>query len=257
MSTDRITPIILAFNEEPNIGRCLSRLEWAARVVVVDSGSTDRTREICRGFPNVEFVVRPFDSHAAQSNFALAQVATDWVLSLDADYIVPAAFPDELGVLREVDDVTGARARFQYCVFGRPLRGTLYPPRTVLYRKKYAEYFQDGHTQRVRVSGKIVDLPTPFDHDDRKSLSRWLASQDSYAKLEADKLLASDRLPLRDRLRRAAWPAPLLVLAACLVGKRLLFDGLPGWYYTVQRVIAEFLLAAELIDRRLRPPARP
>lgn len=256
MTPERITPFILAYDEEPNIARCLSRLSWAPRVVVVDSGSTDRTREICAEFPNVEVMVRPFDSHSAQSNFGLAQVRTDWALSLDADYIAPETFTQDLDAVRAEDDVAGARARFQYCVFGRPLRANLYPPRTVLYRKKYAEYYQDGHTQRVRVKGKVIDLPTPFDHDDRKSLNRWFSSQVSYARLEADKLLSAADLPARDRLRRAAWPAPFLVLAVCLFGKGLIWDGVPGWYYVVQRALAEFLLAAEILDRKLRPKGK-
>src|SRR5512143_2622752 len=87
---DRITPLILTWNEEANIARTLDKLRWAREVVVVDSGSTDGTRAICESFPNVRVVVRPFDSHAAQWNFGLKEtgIVSDWVLALDADYVL-------------------------------------------------------------------------------------------------------------------------------------------------------------------------
>ena len=96
-------------------------------------------------------------------------------------------------------------------------------------------------------------------HDDRKPLSRWLASQQSYARLEADYLLKADAgaLSASDRLRRMAWPAPIVIYFYVLVVKGCLFDGWPGWFYTLQRVLAECMIALELVDRRLhRTPSR-
>src|SRR6188508_2232450 len=96
MNTDEITPIVITYNEEPNIGRCLAGLTWARRIVVVDSGSTDRTLDICSGFSQVEVLRRPFDSFAQQCNFALSHVASEWALSLDADYIADVRFLEAL-----------------------------------------------------------------------------------------------------------------------------------------------------------------
>ena len=64
--------------------------------MVVDSGSTDRTAEVARRFSNVRWLVRPFDTHAAQWQFAIGSAETDYVLALDADYRVPADFVGEL-----------------------------------------------------------------------------------------------------------------------------------------------------------------
>ena len=98
---NRITPVILTYNEQDNIGRTLAALAWATDVVVVDSFSTDRTAEIVAGFPRVRLLRRAFDSHAQQWNFAIAEtaVATDWILALDADYVVPETFAAELAKL--------------------------------------------------------------------------------------------------------------------------------------------------------------
>ena len=148
----------------------------------------------------------------------------------------------------------GYRASFVYRIQGRPLRGTLYPPRIVLYRVKNARYTNEGHGHKVTVSGDVRALSGVIYHDDRKTLSRWLSSQQNYARVEADYLLKADASVLSppDRLRRMAWPAPIFVFFYVLVVKGCLFDGWPGWFYTLQRVLAECLIALQLIDRRIR-----
>src|SRR5690349_23826295 len=98
MRLDEITPVILSFNEAPNIGRTLERLVWANRVVVVDSFSDDETGSIVARYLKAEMFQRRFDSHANQWNFAIHEtgIDTDWVLALDADYQVPDELVREL-----------------------------------------------------------------------------------------------------------------------------------------------------------------
>src|SRR5262249_17442668 len=132
---DKLTAIVLTFNEAPNLGRTLERLRWVPQVLVVDSYSTDETPAIASSFPNVRIVQRAVDTFAGQCNFALEQVTSEWVLSLDADYVLSDGFSDEVAALEAAADTAGYRASFKYSVFGRPLRASLYPPRTVLYRR--------------------------------------------------------------------------------------------------------------------------
>src|ERR1043166_7854215 len=142
---DRITPLILTRDEEANIGRTLAQLTWAREVVVLDSMSSDATVEIARRFPNVRVVRRAFDSHAAQWAFGVAQVGTEWVLTLDADYFVPGSFVRELASLAPPPDLGGYEAGFNYAVGGRPIRCALYPPRAVLLHRGAFDIWQDGH----------------------------------------------------------------------------------------------------------------
>lgn len=248
-----ITPLVITFNEAPNIERTLARLLWARRIVVVDSGSTDATLAILARHPQVEVHTRPFDTFANQCNFGLTQIASEWVLSLDADYELSDALVGELQALRPDAGVAGYSARFVYRVHGRALRGTLYPPRTVLYRRAAARYHDEGHGHRVCVDGAVGALRGVIYHDDRKPLARWFRSQQRYAEREAEHLLACAPagLGLTDRLRRLAFPAPLLVLPYVLLVKGCLFDGWPGWLYGLQRLIAECMIALEILDRRL------
>ncbi len=107
MNLEEITPVVLTLNEEANIGRCLGRLAWARRVVVIDSGSQDRTAEIVASYANTAFIVRQFDSHARQWNFGVSRAETDWVLCLDADYMIPPEWVDEV---RECENERGLSA---------------------------------------------------------------------------------------------------------------------------------------------------
>jgi glycosyltransferase involved in cell wall biosynthesis len=251
---DLVTPLLITYNEAPNIARALSKLAWAKRIVVIDSGSTDGTIEVLARYPQVETIHRPFTDFAEQWNFGFSYVSTPWVLSLDADYESSDEIIGEMLALAPSEEVSGYAARFIYRIYSRPLRGALYPERTVLFRKNRAQYRMDGHTQRVVVDGIVLALQGPIYHDDRKPLSRWFASQQRYARDEAAHLVATPRQSLSraDRLRLIAWPAPLAVFFYVLFVKRCILDGWPGWFYALQRTIAEMLLALELIELRLQ-----
>jgi glycosyltransferase involved in cell wall biosynthesis len=251
---EAITPLIITFDEVSNIARALDKLLWARRIVVVDSGSTDGTLDVLARYPQVALFKRAFDSFADQCNFGLAQVESEWVLSLDADYEISDGLVAELSSVHETEGVVGYRASFIYRIYGRPLRGTLYPPRIILYRVKNAHYTNEGHGHQVNISGEVRALKGVTYHDDRKPLSRWFTTQQSYAKLEADYLLKAEKevLSVSDRLRRMAWPAPIAVFFYVLVVKGCLFDGWRGWFYALQRTLAESMIALQLIDRRLR-----
>ncbi len=251
---EQITPLILTYNEAPNIARTLGKLSWARRIVVIDSGSTDATLDLLRNYPQVDVMRHPFNDFATQCNFGLAQVRTPWVLSLDADYELSDGLVDEIGRLADNGAVVGYRAQFIYRIYGRPLRGSLYPPRTVLYRKDKAHYRNEGHGHRVGVAGEVRPLCHVIYHDDRKPLRRWLASQQRYAFEEARYLCSKppQELTRADRLRRMAWPAPLGVPFYTLFAKGCILDGWAGWLYALQRLIAETLIALAVLDRRLR-----
>jgi glycosyltransferase involved in cell wall biosynthesis len=250
---DQITPLIITFNEAANIGRTVEKLLWARRIVVIDSGSTDETAEILRRYPQVEVVEHRFADFASQCNFGLTQITSPWVLSLDADYELSCGLLEELKALVPVDRVVGYRVRFVYRIHGRSLRGTLYPPRTVLYRTEGAVYRQEGHGHRVRLGGEVLPLRGVIYHDDRKPLRRWLASQQHYARAEADYLLSAQRgsLTRTDKIRLMGWPAPIAAMAYSLLVKGCVLDGWAGVYYALQRTAAEAIIALELLERRL------
>lgn len=251
---DELTVLVLTYNEAPNIARTLDALKWAPHILVVDSGSSDETLAIVARYQQAKVVTRAFDTFATQCNFGLSQVESPWVLSIDADYVAAESLRDEIAALRPDAGCAGYQVGFVYCIYGRPLASTLYPPRCVLYRRDRARYRDEGHGHRVMIDGSVGKLSSTMNHDDRKPLSRWLASQQRYAKAEAAHLIEAPPADLRrvDRIRRLAWAAPGLVFVYTLIAKRCLLDGWPGWFYVLQRTLAETMIALELVDMRLR-----
>ncbi|MEO8204675.1 MAG: glycosyltransferase family 2 protein [Chthoniobacterales bacterium] len=255
MDLQEITPMVLCYNEHENIRRCLTRLAWAKQVIVLDEGSTDGSHDICNSFPNVRIEHLPSGlSLAEKCDMGLKKITTEWVLSLDSDYMVPEDFVKEMERLTPTDSISGYRVPFKLAFFGRQFPNSLYPPRSVLYRPKGASYVQDGHAHRVQISGEIVPLEVPLVHDDRKSIGRWFNSQSRYAQEEAEKLYRAspDGLPLQDRFRRMIVVAPILVIGWTFIVKGMAWRGRSGLYYGLMRVCAEVMLSVALLDRLLR-----
>lgn len=256
----QITPLLLTFNEEANIARTLERLRWAQEVVVIDSGSTDKTREIIAQFPNARLLTRAFDSHAKQWNFGLHEsgIKTEWVLALDADYVLEENFISALKSLEPSPETKGYQALFRYCINGQVLSGSLYPPVTVLYRREGSSYLQDGHTQRIAIPGKTPALAGFILHDDRKPFDRWLAAQVRYARLELSHLTETGfaKLSWPDRFRLCYFLMPVLAVFYCLFIKRGILDGRAGFIYAMQRSIAESILSVVLLESKLGIPGK-
>ena len=253
-NSELITPLILTCNEAPNIARTLEKVKWAKQIVVIDSFSTDDTLNIIQQFPQVQVYQQKFVSFADQCNFGLQQIDSQWVLSLDADYFLEDTLVSNIQNLTLNAAIVAAYyAQFKYAIFGKPVRGSMYPPRKVLYAKDRAHYVNDGHGHAVVVAGNYQTLDGFIIHDDRKSFSHWLASQDRYLNQEAEKLLKTpfNQMKWTDKLRWFIVPAPIFAFFYCLILRGGILDGKHGWHYAMQRVLAEILLSIRLTEARL------
>jgi glycosyltransferase involved in cell wall biosynthesis len=257
-----LTALVLTYNEQENIRRNLEALVWVPKVIVVDSFSTDQTLEIALSFPNVQIVQRVFDTHANQWNAGLDRVDTEWVLTLDADYVLTAELQEEIKKVEPSSEMALYWGEFDYCIFGRPLRASIYPPRVILFRTKRARYADEGHTQQLRIKGKPAKLKGKVWHDDRKPLRRWFQSQDRYSEIEATYLLEQEARSRKqagaeefsriDRWRMKIVVVPILMPFYLLLVRGLIFDGWNGWYYAFQRGVAEMMLALRLLEQKLK-----
>ncbi|MFW6296476.1 MAG: glycosyltransferase family 2 protein, partial [Halothece sp.] len=184
-------------------------------------------------------------------NYGLQKVTSEWVLSLDADYVLSDELIAEIKTLPKDSLTDGYFVKFKYCILGKPLRGTLLPPRQSLFRREKSTYVDDGHTQLLQVKGSSAILKNCIYHDDRKPLSRWLWAQDRYMIIEAKKLIETpvEELSLGDRIRKQKIIAPFIILFYCLILKGGVLDGWHGWYYAFQRTLAELLLSIRLIEQ--------
>ena len=253
-----VTPLILTFNEEPNIGRTLSTLSWADQVIVVDSGSSDATEQIARAYANVKWLTRAFDNHAAQWMFAIASAGgrTPYLLALDADYQVPADFVEELAGPFASGNFAGGIAGFRYAIQGRELAGSVYPARLVLFRPELVTISQPGHTQEMQVQGPVYRFHARLIHDDRKALSRFVSSQVEYSRLEAIRLGQNGSRRWQDRVR-ALGLMPLLAGVGAYLRSGGPLKGSASLRYAYERALFECLLALRLLDGEKSGEAAP
>jgi glycosyltransferase involved in cell wall biosynthesis len=252
----QITPVLLTRNEELNIGRTLSRLQWASDIVIVDSGSTDATVSIAAAHPNVRVFQRTFDTHASQWRYAIEQtnIGTDWILRLDADYQLSDALLSEIASLDPAAPVNAYRVRFDYAIYSRKLISALYPANTILLRKGTFRVWDKGHTEAWSVTGPVANLRGRVVHDDWKPVAAWVLGQSRYMQLELRRLQESS-VGVSHWLRLRPPLMPIIIFIYCLFAKGLILNGRAGLFYALQRMIAEAILSLMVLDAKLRESA--
>jgi glycosyltransferase involved in cell wall biosynthesis len=251
---DSITPVLLTYNEGPNIGRTLAKLVWAKDIVIVDSGSTDDTLRIVGTNPRVRVFQRAFDTHHAQWRYAMQEtgIRTPWVLRLDADYQISDGLTAEMAALDQARPESAYCVDFDYAIFSRKLISSLYPPKPILLRQGRYAISDEGHTEGWVVNGAVTRLKSRIIHDDWKLMRDWVIAQARYMSREREKL-ESKKTGLRDWLRMHPPLMPLIVFFYCLFFRGLLFNGKSGLLYTLQRTIAEAILALYVLEKQLAP----
>ena len=204
----KLSATIVALNEERNIVRAIESLHGADEIVVVDSGSRDRTREVAR-ILGARVIEEPWRGYAAQKNFAAECASNDWILSLDADESVGEVLEAEILELKQDGpgcDAYSMPRLAQYC--GRWIRHSgWYPDRKVrLYHRGRARWIGDFVHESVSVQGNIGRLDGHLLHFTCNSIAEHLRTLDRYTSLAARELVARGApLPYWKLLLDPAW----------------------------------------------------
>jgi glycosyltransferase involved in cell wall biosynthesis len=234
-----LTTVILTLNEERNINRALkSVVNISKEIIVVDSGSTDRTLEIAKNF-GANCVVHPFSNYEDQRNFALSLVKTEWVLFLDADEEISeelkTEIPEAIKKLGNIYDGFLLPRRNWY--LGGFLR-CWYPDRLLrLFRTKKGEWKGSVH-EKVSLKGKVGFLKGAILHYPFRNLYHQYLKNLKYAEMLAeDKFEKGRKFRFTDLILR-----PLLNFLKHFILKGCIFEGLRGlifslfyFIYTVQK----------------------
>jgi glycosyltransferase involved in cell wall biosynthesis len=184
--------VIITLNEEANLPRTLESVKWADEIVVLDAGSTDRTREIAESF-HARFIVEPWKGFAAQKNSALQKATGDWLLSLDADEEVEPALGQEI---RETLSKNPAQSGFwiprKNFFLGRWIRhGGFYPdPKLRLFRRGKGAFEERLVHEDVRIQGPTAKLQNHLLHHAYPTLDSYLEHMNRYSSLGAEMAVA-------------------------------------------------------------------
>jgi glycosyltransferase involved in cell wall biosynthesis len=198
----RLSVFIIALNQEANIGDCLASVSFADEIVVVDTGSADRTVELARAYTD-RVLTAPWAGFGRTKNFALDQARGDWVFSLDTDERVPPALKDEILAVVEADGpLAGYRVPRKNYFCGRWIKRLgWYPDYTLrLFRRGQGRFRDREVHEEVVVAGAVGTLKTPLTHYSYKSVSEYVARMDRYARLAAQELAKAGRRPFPGEL---------------------------------------------------------
>lgn len=192
---------IITFNEEANLTRTLESVSFADEIVVVDSGSSDRTAEIARSF-NARILEHLWTGFASQKNFAISQCTGDWILSLDADEELSHELQFQIQALLVSNPPADAYFLKRRNLFlGRWIKhGGFYPdPKLRLFRRTAANFARTPRFEERPVHETIVfdgisaTLDYDLIHHAYPTLSTYIEHMDRYSSLGAELLLAKGR----------------------------------------------------------------
>lgn len=259
--------LVLSQDEELQIGDCLRSLAPARRVVLLDSGSTDRTLEIARSFARVELLSRPFSGFADQRNFGLRCFEpAEWVLHLDADERLTPALANALEELQPPAQAVAYNLAGLVFVRAQAIpRSSGYPVyQTRLTRVGAFEFEQVGHGQKAPATlGALPRLRQPYEHHPfEKGIEHWRARHERYAEQEARALQSGGPGPnlgqaLSDPIARRQWLKhatarlpfrPTWVWLYLMLVRGGVFEGAAGWEFCRRRRIYEEMVQARLKD---------
>jgi glycosyltransferase involved in cell wall biosynthesis len=193
----KITATIITLNEERHIARALESLRCCEEILVLDSGSADRTVELAEKL-GARVLESPWRGYAGQKNWAAERATYDWILSLDADEALSESLEGEIWNLKKngpkFDAYTMPRMA-QY--LGRwILHSGWYPDRKIrLYNRQQGKWIGDFVHESVQVRGRVGHLESNLLHFTCDSLSEHLRTMDRYTTLAAEELV-SRKTPL-------------------------------------------------------------
>ena len=221
-----LSVVIIAENEAENIAAALESVRWVDDVVVVDSGSSDRTIEIAKRYTE-RVTTRQWEGYGSQKNYATGLASHDWVLSIDADERVSKELAEEIQALMEsVPVMQGYRIPRTTRYLGRWIRSTdWYPDRQLrLYDRRVAQWNDRYIHESVRVQGRVGSLRAELYHHSYRGIGEHLSRMNHYTTLAAAQMMADGR--------RTNWldliAYPPLVFFRNYIWRRGFSDYLPG-----------------------------
>jgi len=192
---ENVSVVIITRNEEDNIGDCLESVKWAGEVIVVDSGSTDDTQDVCRQY-GVAFHIEPWKGFSQQKNSAIEKATKPWVLSLDADERVTLPLKGEIGViLSDPDSKDGYFIKRKNFFLGKWIKHCgWYPDYNLrLFRRGKGSFGMREVHESVDLDGPVGYLENPMEHHTYRSIDDFMGRLDRYSTLAARELLKENR----------------------------------------------------------------
>jgi glycosyltransferase involved in cell wall biosynthesis len=247
-----VSVTLITLNEEQNLARAIQSVKWADEVIVVDSGSTDRTVEVARQM-GAKVFFNPWPGYGCQKNYAQRQASHDWVLNIDADEAVSSELAFEiqqaLSGLGDGAQVRGFSFPRKTFYLGRWIKhGGWYPNYLVrLADRRAARWSEPQVHEALEVDGEVRVLQSPLDHFSFSSIQDQIMTNLTFSRLGSQDLARKGKRPSLFKL--VVKPIGKFVETYFL--KRGFMDGLPGFIISVNAAHSMFLKYAYLLEGRI------
>ena len=257
-----LSVVVITYDEERKLRRCLDPVSWAEDIVVVDSYSNDGTVEIAKTYTDRVFQ-RTWSGFADQRNFGMEQARGDWILFLDADeYVTEGLGARVRELLRDGGDSDAYKIHRLEHFLGFPIRhGTLNPSYQPRLLRKGRGYWTGGAHAHIEVNeqGEPGLIHEELYHDSHNTLSDFIARINQYTSVDAEERVRDGQRVGRLRLVFS----PLGMAWKCFIVKRGYRDGFPGFLFSLCMGIYSFLRLVKVWQResemkgRSDDPRRP
>lgn len=239
-----LSVVIIARDEQARLPACLDSVAFADELLVVDSGSRDGTVSVARSH-GARVIEQDWLGYGPQKHFAVSSATHDWVLCVDADERVSVALRESIAAL-----LAGQPQRQAYAMprcnrfMGRWLRhGEGYPDWSLrLFDRRHARWSDDPVHEKVVADGPVGRLAGDLLHESQESLEQYIAKQNQYTTLQAERLYAAGRRAGALRLVTS----PLLRFVKMYLLRGGFLDGVPGLVHIAIGCFASFSKYAKL-----------
>ncbi|KPL01886.1 MAG: hypothetical protein AMJ73_09610 [candidate division Zixibacteria bacterium SM1_73] len=223
----KISAIIITYNEEENIKRCLSSIDWVDEIVVVDSQSTDDTKKIASEFTQRIFEIK-WEGFGKAKDYAKGKASHRWIISLDADEVVTQDLKEEIQkTVRSEDSFDGYYLPRKSNFLGRWIKHSGWYPDYVLrlFKKEKAKFNHSVVHEKVKVNGRTGYLKNALLHYTDPNFDHYLEKLNSYTSLAAEELFKKGK--------RAKFPdiifRPVAIFFKMYFVKKGFLDGVAGF----------------------------
>lgn len=247
MSEDKsnLSVFVICCNEEKYIQRCLESISFASEIIVVDSGSTDRTVAICKKYTD-KVLFKAWSGFVAQKSFAFEQCSNEWVLNIDADEVVSEELKNKILAIISNSETTANGfeiSRIVHYMGKFWTKGGWYPEyRLRLVKKKFTTWGGLDPHEKAITTGKIERIEAPLYHYTYTSLSDQVISLNNHSSIAAESLFKKGK----DCSLLEIFTRPLARFCKFYVSKKGFLEGQSGLIVAVMETLYTFLKYAKL-----------
>jgi len=245
-----ISALVITYNEEKNIERCLKSLSFCKEIIVVDSGSNDRTIELASGYTQSIFSREMIDGYGPQRNFGIDKAKYDWILWLDADEEISQELAETIKNIPVDSAFSGFYINRMTKYLGRWIKHSGWYPQFVLrlFDRNKGRCKEAKIHESIELKGKTGKLKGDILHYAYSNISHHIEKMNTYTDMTAEDRISKGR---KFSMIKAVYAPPGEFIKKYIL-KRGFLDGIPGFAIAVSSAYYVFLKEIKIHEMKIK-----